>query len=412
MTKTLLIIGAGIEQIPAYQKAKARGLHVVGSDMNPQAPAFEYADDILIASTRNADETVAVVAKYHQQHPIHGVMTIANDVPFTVASVANALGLPGISLESARLASNKLLMKTSFVSHGVACPWFQEVKNEAQLMEIVNQSPHKRFVLKPIDGRGARGVLLLSPEVDLAWAFQESQRWGDSGIVMIEEFIPGLQLSTESYILDSRCYTPGIAERHYDRLKQFAPYVIEDGGTIPAPISGDQCQEIDTLLLKGAAAMGIQSGIIKGDLVINPDGKPMIIELAARLSGGWLATHLIPTATGVDLVNVVISSALGEKILPESLTPLFHRAASSRYWFPEPGIVESVSGEDALKQTPGLVRYGFFRQKGEQQPQIRSHPDRFGYVMVGGENREEALIRVQDALACVKINVQPDKTLV
>ena len=41
-------------------------------------------------------------------------MTIANDVLHTVAMVADKLNLPAISIESALIASDKLLMKNTF----------------------------------------------------------------------------------------------------------------------------------------------------------------------------------------------------------------------------------------------------------------------------------------------------------
>ena len=118
MKKTLLIIGAGREQIPAYQIAKKMGLTVIGTDRNPNAPAFDFADQKLICSTRDANHTLETVLEFSKKKSINGVMTIANDVPFTVALVANTLSLPGISLQSARYASNKILMKNQFVKHG------------------------------------------------------------------------------------------------------------------------------------------------------------------------------------------------------------------------------------------------------------------------------------------------------
>ena len=54
----LLIIGAGIEQIYAYEMAKKMGFKVVGTDANPNAPAFSYSDEKLIASTRDPMATI------------------------------------------------------------------------------------------------------------------------------------------------------------------------------------------------------------------------------------------------------------------------------------------------------------------------------------------------------------------
>ena len=53
-------------------------------------------------------------------------MCIACDVPMAVASVAAALELPGISIESARLATDKLAMKERF-SRWRAHSWFSPV---------------------------------------------------------------------------------------------------------------------------------------------------------------------------------------------------------------------------------------------------------------------------------------------
>ena len=73
MKKSLLIIGGGQEQIRAYQLAKEMGLFVVGTDINPHAPAFDFADEKLICSTRDANQTLTEVLKYSKTHRISGV---------------------------------------------------------------------------------------------------------------------------------------------------------------------------------------------------------------------------------------------------------------------------------------------------------------------------------------------------
>ena len=89
--KTLLIIGGGIEQVPAYKAAKKRGLTVVGTDRDADAPGLKLADHVIQASTRDVNKTVEKVERSSKTHKIDGVMTIANDVPYTVACVAKML---------------------------------------------------------------------------------------------------------------------------------------------------------------------------------------------------------------------------------------------------------------------------------------------------------------------------------
>lgn len=405
MPRTLMIVGAGAEQVPAYIAAKKRGLMVVGTDLNPDAPGFAYADHRILVSTRDADATEIEAVEFCRNTPIHGVMTIANDVPYTVARVANAIGLPSISLDAAKCVTDKQLMKQRFKYNEVACPWFAEVESLDDLRKHVETKPTRTFVLKPVDGRGARGVLLINYGIDLEWAFAESKRWGDCGRLILEEFIPGLQLSTESFIYRSKCYTAAIAERNYSRLAQFSPNIIEDGGTIPALVSTDLKLKIDELILKGASSLGIHEGIVKGDIVVDATGEPMIIELAARLSGGWFATHQIPAASGIDLVDAVITYSLGDEIDVNSLLPSRNRATAIRYWFPQSGYIHAITGEADLKKTGGLLAYGFFRKMGDIQPEIKMHPDRFGYVIVEGDSRNEVIARVNTALNCINVEV-------
>src|SRR5216683_8168961 len=87
--RTIWMVSGGAEAVPGIQRARAMGLHVVVSDMNPVAPGFKSADDAVVADTYDADGTVAAAVEYHaHKRPIDGVMCMAADVPLTVASVA------------------------------------------------------------------------------------------------------------------------------------------------------------------------------------------------------------------------------------------------------------------------------------------------------------------------------------
>jgi biotin carboxylase len=164
----LLIVSGGVEALPGIQIAKNMGLHVVVSDMNPDAPGFAIADDRLVASTYDVQATVAAATRYHQQvRPINGVMCIASDVPLTVSSVADALGLPGIPVESAQLATDKFAMKQRFASDRVPIPWFSAVESADHLKALV-AATGLPLVIKPVDSRGSRGVLRLLHETDMA----------------------------------------------------------------------------------------------------------------------------------------------------------------------------------------------------------------------------------------------------
>ena len=87
------------------------GLHVVVSDGNKNAPGFAFADDKIIASTYDIELTVKKSKDYNDHRKIDGVICMASDVPLTAATVANELSIPGITIESAMLSSDKIAMK-------------------------------------------------------------------------------------------------------------------------------------------------------------------------------------------------------------------------------------------------------------------------------------------------------------
>jgi len=404
--KVLLIIGAGIEQGRAYELGREMGFHVVGTDMNPEAPAFDIADDHILASTRDPEETLQAVIEFFRKNPDHtldGVITLANDVPVTVATVAEHFGLPTIGLEAARIAADKLLMKKVFTDHNVPTPEFRHVDSIDDILHAAKEWDWP-LVLKPVDGRGARGVLLLDDQIDIHWAWQESMGFSTVGRLMVEKFITGQQISSESMMVDGKCYTAAYADRNYRRLEQFRPYIIEDGGTQPAKLTAFQRWAINDLVEKAALAMGITNGIAKGDIVMGPDG-PCVIEIAARLSGGYFATDQIPMATGVDLVRLAIMLAVDLKVTPEMLKPTVDFGVAIRYFLPPEGIIKAIHGMEKLAEINGVRKSLMYRQVGDTQPTVKAHPDRAGFVITIGSGREEAQARVEKAIEAIDFDV-------
>ena len=124
---------------------------------------------------------------------------------------------------------------------------------------------------------------------------------------MIEKFMKGPQVSTESLVIDGKAFTPGFSDRNYEFLNHFAPHIIENGGQLPSKLRTSTKKLVNNLIQKCSESMGIQNGVLKGDIVIT-NGKPFIIEIATRLSGGYFCSHEIPLNTGVDFVGAAISN--------------------------------------------------------------------------------------------------------
>lgn len=351
--KAVLFVGAGVEAVAGIRQAQELGLFVVASDWNPDAPGMKIADDRIVASTYDVEETVRAARGFHLEgRTLHGVLCLATDVPLTVASVAADLGLPGIPVEVAARAMDKLVMKDKFAADSVAIPWYAAVESADHLREIVEQKGAD-LVLKPADSRGGRGVQRLAATEDLSQAFATAHQHSPTGRVMVEQFLPGPQVSTESLVVDGVAHTLGFSDRNYEFLERYAPHFIENGGDMPSHLPPEAQQAIRELVQQAAASLGVENGVVKGDMVFS-EGKAYVIEMAARLSGGYFCTHQIPLQTGVDLVEQAIRVALGEKPPATVLSPTKNQAVTQRYLFPEPGRVVSVSGVEEARSMLGV----------------------------------------------------------
>jgi len=404
--KTLLIISGGTEAVPGIKHAKKMGLYVVVSDGDENAPGFNYADDKIIASTYNVDDTIQKVKYYHNNiRKINGVICIASDVPLTVASVSKTLNLPSIPIESAMLSINKLSMKDKFRVSNIPIPDYKQVNDLNHLYEIIKDWGYP-LVIKPVDSRGARGVLRLVKDIDLNWAYNHSIENSPSHTVMVEKFLSGPQISTEAIIVDGIGYPIGFSDRNYEMLEEFSPYIIENGGGFPSKLSVNDQLSVSNMAINAGLSLGVKNGICKGDMVFTKNG-PMVIEVALRLSGGWFSTDQIPLGLGVDLIGSAIKLAIGEKIETNELIPKYNKGVAVRYFFPKPGIVKEIINEKKYMNVKWVHKIGFFVKPGDLIKDVTNHTKRAGFVITVGRTQALAVERALEVIDTVNIKTEP-----
>jgi biotin carboxylase len=400
--KTLLIVSGGVEAADAVKRAKEMGLTVVVSDRDPEAPGFAFADSCLIADVYGADETAAAAERYNRKiRKIDGVICVAADAPMTAAKVAQKLSLPGISIATAELACDKLAMKRRFLECGVPVPWFSEVQTVQALQRIAIERGNN-LVIKPVDSRGSRGVQRIAQVQDLTKAFALARSHSTTQRVMVEEYLDGPQVSTESVITRGRCFTPGFSDRNYEYLDTYAPFFIENGGDLPSHLPPEIQDKVKTVVAQAAAALGVTNGTVKGDIVVHK-GEPYVIELAARLSGGFFCTREIPLNTGVDFIGCAIRVALGETVSDQELTPTESTAVIQRYAFPKPGRVVSISGAEEARKIPGVTEVVVTARPGDIIPPAGDKRPSAAMVLATGASRQIALDAADNALSCLRI---------
>ena len=131
----LLILGAGVYQVPLIRAARSMGLHVAVASIPGPYPGLEIADEVVEEDTVNW----SALCGYAETEGVAGVCTSGTDVCVpAIGAICDRLQLTGVSFDSAVLATNKLEMKRAFVEGGVKTARFSIVDFGSALEDVLS----------------------------------------------------------------------------------------------------------------------------------------------------------------------------------------------------------------------------------------------------------------------------------
>ena len=396
----ILILGAGIMQLPAYEAAAKNGWYAIAADGNPNAPCRNRADHFLNIDLKDRVGLAEAAEELRQTVELKGVFTCGTDFSASVAWVAEKLGLPGIPYQTALDCTDKYRMRSRFREAGVPCPDFCEYSPDLDLEKETRRLNYP-LVVKPVDNMGGRGVITAADKSELEEAVVEAVRFSRTGRAIIEEYMDGEEFSIDSIVYDGEIYITGFADRHI----YYPPCFIEMGHTLPSAVDSETRDNIFETFKMAVRALGITLGSAKGDIKLDSRGV-MIGEIAARLSGGYMSGWTYPYASGVMLVEKGMRLAMGMN--PGSLEEIEHNSSSERAFLSIPGRIEGIRHLEEAHDLP-LVRDLFLlSDTGDQVEFPRNNVMKCGNVIAVGEDRESAVAASAAAVSLIRIDLEAD----
>lgn len=395
--KKIMMLGAGPLQVPAIKKAKETGYYVIVADQNPNAEGFLYADFSIVVSTRDEEEI-------YQQALIHQpdfIMTSTSDAPVkTVARVNERLGIKkGLSYADALCVTNKMHMRERLEQHGIPMPKYAKIHSAEEFESVIVEFADK-FVLKPVDNAGSRGVTLIDKKsVDgLQKAYSYSQSFSNDNTLLVEEYLKGYEVSVEAFTVDGETEVLAIT----DKVISNPPYFVELGHSIPSQLDDEIKKDIMNIVKRTIEAVNIRNGPSHTELKITKEG-PKVIEIAARLGGDFITSKLVPLSTGIDMVELSILSTVGQEI---RLAQRSCKGAAIRFILPpdRAGKVSGLTGVEEAKRVQGIYEVELYKVIGDNVAPLESSNDRLGHIIAVGENSTEAIDMCEAALEKIKVN--------
>ena len=393
MKEKLLMIGAGEAQAEGIRRAKLSGFHVIAIDGNPDAPGLALADEGYPIDIKDLTALMQLAIK----SKIQFVTSVSCEVCLPIVGALNdGLGLPGISKGIAERMTNKGEMRKLYEKNGIYCPRFYILTD---ISELATAFEHTGFpcVLKPVDSAGSQGVCYLNSADNSLSAFRDAQAFSKAGQIIIEEFIPGAEISFEGFVIDSELHCLTLS----DKIRTPPPHLLDIEVIFPSSITDPLYTEVTTLASKAVKALGINNVPIHMELILSERG-PVIVEVAARGPGFRVYTDLIPFVTGVYPLQIQLDLLRGKSTIPKPAIP--GRAAVIKFLSGHKGIMKEVAGVPA--DSPAKHEVRIYKKPGDQVNNLTSGRDRIGHIIVLDENREEAIAIAERIAGQIELKIE------
>lgn len=383
MQKRLLVLAAGILQVPVIKRAHEMGIYVIAADGNPNACGLKYADKAIVVNITSAADMLKVAI----DEKIDGVIHPCSEVSMNVMGRINdELHLSGISEEQAFRATNKHLMREAFEKFGAPSPKSRCFTDVEGAWGSLCTDFTGACILKPSRNSGSRGIAKIEEDIDGAEfekLFETAKGESRDKQVMLEQFIEGPEFSIEIIVWNGQVNVLTVT----DKKTTEAPHFVELGHNQPSCYPLETVEKIKAAAVVGVKALGVNNCACHAEVKVQND-EPYIMEIGARMGGDFISTILTPLSTGVDMIAAAVNCALG---IEPCLQPTAKRqGVCIRYFCPKPGVLKSIKNTEALKD-PRVYEWEIYHKAGDVIPEVTSSLSRSGHVIVTEETPQKAI---------------------
>ncbi len=390
--KKLMVMGAGIYQVPLIKKAKEMGIHTIAVSIPGNYPGFAVADEICHINTVDYDEVLRVA----REKKIDGIVTAGTDVAvITIGKVCDEMGLCGLSFEAAKVAADKMLMKERYEACGVRTARYRKVYFEEDVQEAIQDLEYP-LIFKAVDSSGSRGITRVNTPADIERAVEAVKKTTRKKYYIVEEFIIGEEFGAQAFVFGGKVQfvlphgdyvfvgDTGVPVGH------FAPYELDD------ELLADVYDQTE----KAVKAMGLDNCAINADFIMK-DHKTYVLEIGGR-SGATCLAELVSIYYGYDYYEKIIQAALG--IQPEFPQDQAVPNASKLLMSDRDGVIRSMANHNAPDERIYEIMFDY--TVGDSVKKFHVGPNRIGHVITKGKTLQEATDALDEALNKIEICVE------
>ncbi len=394
--KKMMILGAGVYQLPLISQARSMGFETIVVSVPGSYPGFALADKALYIDTRDKER----VLKAARQEQIQGICTTGTDVAVSsIGYVCDQMGLSGISMRAADILCDKARMKEAFLAHDVRCAPGRRAYSVMEAVQAARETGYPA-VVKRVDSSGSRGITVVNGDEDVKRAWMSAKEKTSREYVLVERKLNGVEIGVDGYVRNHRIifFAP-----HTKFVYQGEHSTVPIGHAFPCPLSPELTEDLREQLQRCVDAAGADHCCFNADVFIDTD-QAWVIEMGGRC-GATCIPELISEYYGFDYYEAMLLEAAGIRAeFPnrEGGSGCMAKLMTS----PVEGIVTGID-EKGLKE---------LRESGIDvriDPQVGSHvfamsdgTDRIGQVLVKTKEEKELDEAMSRARSCLTVNGQ------
>ena len=395
--KKLMIMGAGIYQVPLIRRAREMGIYTIVVSIPGPYPGFECADEVCYINTVDQEAVLAVA----REKKIDGIVTAGTDVAvITIGRVCEELSLAGPSLKAAQTATDKFLMKQCFEKAGVRTAKFRQI--------LIDEDPYEKIkdlryplIVKAVDSSGSRGITRVTGKEQIPAAIESVRKVTRRPYYLIEEFITGIDYGVQAFVSGGKIRF--ILPHGNDMF--FGDTGVPAGHYVPYDMSSAALKDLEQTVTAAIEAMGLDNCAVNGDLILCGD-ETYIVEMTAR-SGATGLSEIDSVYLGCDLYENIILTALREEPVFPADPP--KTACAGRLLRSDvTGTVVSVRNGN-VGEDPRIIQMVLDYGPGDHVNAFHVGPDRIGQVIARGNTLEEARQTLEEAIDKISFNISPDE---
>ena len=371
MKNKILILGAGVYQLPLINRCKERGYEVHVASIKGNYPGINAADFFHEINILDAEKIINLAKKKNYI----GVLTCGTDICMpTIGQVNDTLKLSGVNYNSALASTDKILMKKTLRKNKIPSPEFKIIKEINQAYEFFNKIG-KSCIIKPTNSSGSRGVSKVTNIYDIVASFISAKKYSEE--VIIEEWLEGMEFGAQVIVKKDSDLLVMI---HSDELIQ-SPTPIPVGHGAPHPRINEISKDTINIIKQVITAFNLDSCIVNVDMIWHQNS-PQIIELGARM-GATCLPEVCGSWWGINLYDIAIDLAIGKDIVNLPEEPKGESTFAHLLWSEKDGIVHDIP------DISDEFTYNLDIDKGDEVFRFASGNKRLGDILKSGRSIEK-----------------------